>query len=261
MPPISGKSEAVVLRTYDLREKDLIVVLLTRQAGKIRGVARGARGGRVRRFGGVFLPATVVNLDWFDDRRRELVRIDECTIVRSYFGEISADLDLSLNHSVMLELVDGFTEHQDPHDDLYRLLRLCLEEACSAGEGLVTVRRYFEFWLLRLSGVFPDPDGCSGCGEALAAVADVWLHPDEGFRCDGCRGAAPGSHRLDPGMLGRLRGFAARGLADVLAASTSEGPKIDARLEKPLLGCLRHHLGREIRSLSAFSALNGITEN
>ncbi len=43
MAPFSGKSEAVVLRTFDLRERDLIVVLLTRGAGKIRGVARGAR--------------------------------------------------------------------------------------------------------------------------------------------------------------------------------------------------------------------------
>jgi len=261
MAPISGKSEAVVLRTYDLKERDLIVVLLTRSAGKIRGVARGARGGRVRRFGGVFLPATVVNLDWFDDRRRELVRIDECTIVRSYFGDVSGDLDLSLVHSCFLELVDGFTEHQDPNDDLYRLLRLCLEEACSAGDRLITVRRYLEFWLLRLSGLFPELDHCVGCGIPVAPDTDVWLDPDEGFRCAGCRQSSGGGFRLDPGMVGRLRGFAALGLSGVLAGSNEEGPKIDARLEKPLIGSLQHHLGREIRSLSAFSALGGLTEN
>jgi len=258
MAPISGKSEAVVLRTYDLRERDLIVVFLTRSAGKLRGVARGARGGRMSRFGAAFLPATVVSLDWFDNRRGELVRIDECTILRSYFSEVSASLDLSLLHSYFLELVDGFTEAQDPNDDLYRLLRLCLEQACSSGAQLVTVRRYFEFWLLRLSGLFPEHDSCSGCGLSLKPGEDVWLDPDEGFRCGACRQTMPGGYRLNGELIGRLRGFAGRGLAEVLGRTTAAGLRFDARLEQALVGCLHHHLGREIRSLTAFSALNRI---
>ena len=37
-------AEALVLRTYKLGESDRIVVFLTRDRGKKRGVARGARG-------------------------------------------------------------------------------------------------------------------------------------------------------------------------------------------------------------------------
>jgi DNA repair protein RecO (recombination protein O) len=255
MAPFSGKSEAVILRTYNLRERDLIVVFFTRSAGKLRGVARGARGGRVRRFGGVFLPATVVALDWFDSRRDELVRIDECTIVRSYFGEVSGSLELSLVHSYFLELTEGFIESQDPNDDLYRLLRLCLEQACSAGEARIVVRRYFEFWLLRLSGLFPEFDNCAGCGLPLEPGHAVWLHPEEGFRCGACGANSPAGYRLGSGLIGRLRGFAGLGLAQVLTSSTAAGLQHDVRLEKPLVGCLRHHLGREIRSLTAISAL------
>jgi DNA repair protein RecO (recombination protein O) len=261
MAPFSGKSEAVVLRTFDLRERDLIVVLLTRGAGKIRGVARGARGGRLRRFGGVFLPASVVQLDWFDNRRGELVRIDECTIVRSYFSDISASLDISLLHSYFLELTDGFTEAQDANDDLYRLLRLCLEQACVEGVALVTVRRYFEFWLLRLSGLFPEHDSCAGCGSELERGSDVWLHPEEGFRCRKCRSDSPGGYRLDSGMVDRLRRYAGQGMEKVLAAHSPDTLKLDVRLEKPLVGCLRHHLGRDIRSLAAFSALNALDQS
>jgi len=256
MAPTGGKSEAVVLRTYDLRERDLIAVLLTRASGKLRAVARGARGGRLRRFGGVFLPATVVNLDWFDNRRGELVRVDECTIVRSYFEDASGDLSLSLTHSCLLELADGFTEAQDPNDDLYRLLRLCLERSCTAGEGLSAVRRYFEFWLLRLSGLFPDDDGCENCGAGLRGNGDIWLHPDRGFCCAPCRDSIPGGYRMDGVMMERLRLFSGAGLDRVLEATDDEMVKLDARLEKPLLGCLRHHLGREIRSVHAISALN-----
>ena len=36
-------SEAIVLRTYPFREADLVVSFLTRDQGKLRGVARRAR--------------------------------------------------------------------------------------------------------------------------------------------------------------------------------------------------------------------------
>ena len=45
------ESEAIVLRTYPLRESDLLVTLFTRLEGKVKGVARAAMKSR-RRFGG-----------------------------------------------------------------------------------------------------------------------------------------------------------------------------------------------------------------
>ena len=44
------QSEAIVLRTYPLREADLLVTLFTRTEGKVKGVARAAKKSR-RRFG------------------------------------------------------------------------------------------------------------------------------------------------------------------------------------------------------------------
>ena len=50
-------SEALILRTYKLGESDRIVVFLTRDRGKKRGVAKGAR--RVRsKFIGALEPMT-----------------------------------------------------------------------------------------------------------------------------------------------------------------------------------------------------------
>jgi DNA repair protein RecO (recombination protein O) len=43
------ESEAIVLRTYPLRESDLLVTLFTRLEGKVKGVARAAMKSR-RRF-------------------------------------------------------------------------------------------------------------------------------------------------------------------------------------------------------------------
>ena len=53
------ESEAIVLRTYPLREADLLVTLFTRAEGKVRGVARSAKKSK-RRFGGALEPLTYV---------------------------------------------------------------------------------------------------------------------------------------------------------------------------------------------------------
>ena len=50
-------TDALILRSYKLGESDRIVVFLTRDRGKKRGVARNARQSR-RRFGGALEPMT-----------------------------------------------------------------------------------------------------------------------------------------------------------------------------------------------------------
>ena len=68
-------SEAVVLRSYPLREADLLVTFFTRAEGKVRGVARSAKKSK-RRFGGALEPLTFVKLYYEDRERQDLARID-----------------------------------------------------------------------------------------------------------------------------------------------------------------------------------------
>ena len=63
------ESEAVVLRTYPLREADLLVTLFTRTEGKVRGVARAAKKSQ-RRFGGALEPLTYVRAFYEDTSGR-----------------------------------------------------------------------------------------------------------------------------------------------------------------------------------------------
>src|SRR5438874_13625470 len=76
------QSEAIVLRSYPLREADLLVTFFTRQEGKVRGVARAAKKSR-KRFGGALEPLTQVMLSWEDREGHELARIDSCEVVAS----------------------------------------------------------------------------------------------------------------------------------------------------------------------------------
>src|SRR2546422_11443236 len=76
------ESEAIVLRTYPLREADLLVTLFTRLEGKVRGVARSAKKSK-RRFGGALEPLTYVRAYYEDRERQELARLDSCEVLES----------------------------------------------------------------------------------------------------------------------------------------------------------------------------------
>ena len=75
-------ADALILRTYKLGEADRIVVFLTRDRGKKRGVAKGARR-RESRFVGALEPLTRAGVAYFERERRELVRLNYVETQRS----------------------------------------------------------------------------------------------------------------------------------------------------------------------------------
>ena len=75
-------ADALILRTYKLGEADRIVVFLTRDRGKKRGVAKGARRPRSR-FVGALEPLTEVRVAYFEKERRELVGLNFAETIRS----------------------------------------------------------------------------------------------------------------------------------------------------------------------------------
>src|SRR5829696_5567586 len=75
-------ADALILRTYKLGESDRIVVFLTRDRGKKRGVAKNARLSR-RRFGGALEPMTCGRVGYMERERRELVLLHYVEATRS----------------------------------------------------------------------------------------------------------------------------------------------------------------------------------
>ena len=150
-------AEALVLRTYKLGEADRIVVFLTRDRGKKRGVAPNARKSR-KRFGAALEPLTEVRVSYFEKERRELVGLNYAEPVRSPLSAISPEA-LGYSH-YFAELIDEWAADADVDEKLYRLGTSTLEALC-CGTQLDALARYFECWLLRLQGVTPDADELS----------------------------------------------------------------------------------------------------
>src|SRR5215510_12057007 len=144
------KTEAFLLRTYALKEADKICVFLTRDQGKIRGVAHGARKLRSR-FGSALEPFTEVTISYFEKEGRELVSVSTCDILRSHFERGARDVETASAFSYMAELLNEFLPEHEPNERLYRLVLATLE-AIDGERDISNILRYFEAWVLRLAG-------------------------------------------------------------------------------------------------------------
>jgi DNA repair protein RecO (recombination protein O) len=142
-------SEALILRTYKLGEVDRIVVFLTRDRGKKRGVAQGAR--RVRsRFMGALEPMTRAGVAYYEREQRDLVRINYVEPTRSPLSGLSSD---ALGYvGYFAELIDEWAPEAHADERLFRL-GSSITDAIAAGVLADPLARYFENWQLRLQGV------------------------------------------------------------------------------------------------------------
>ncbi len=165
-------SEAIVLRTFPLKEADLIVSFFTRDQGKMRGVANRARrpkGG----FGSSFERLNHVRIHYTAKENRELVRIDSCDLIHSQFG-LARDYSTGVALDVMAEISEYLLPPAEANERFFRLLMSMLEYLRGNEDGLWRATTYFQAWAVRLSGFLPE----LRLSEAAAAQqAEIFKYP------------------------------------------------------------------------------------
>ena len=239
-------ADALILRTYKLGEADRIVVFLTADRGKRRGVAKGARRTRSA-FSGALEPMTRGRVAYFERERRELVRLRYVEPVCSPLVAGSAE---ALAHvGYFAELIDEWAPEADPNEKLFRL-GAAVVESLAADVPVERLARYFEFWLLRLQGVYPPIAACSRCGGDLSAGAHfVGGGTLTCVRCD-----TPGEGaRLSAGAVAFLR--AVRSVAPADLGDLDLPPAADRELTRVHQRLIRTHLEKDLRSLRVVQSL------
>ncbi len=83
------ESEAIVLRSFPLGESDRLVSFLSRDHGRLRGVASGARRTKSR-FGSTLEPLSYVRIWFYQRETRDLVRISQTDLIESFSRMLSA---------------------------------------------------------------------------------------------------------------------------------------------------------------------------
>ena len=237
-------SEALILRTYKLAEADRIVVFFTKDRGKKRGVAKGARRAKSR-FTGTLEPLTRAGIAYYERELRDLVRINYVEPQRSPLSAVArggSDASALGHAEYFAELIDEWAPEGHTDERLYRLGASVID-ALADGAPTEPLARYFEFWLLRLQGVYPQLSSCPGCGGPFDGGA---LMPprEHHYVCLRCAGGGGTALSLD----------AMRFLRS--AARTSPGSIIDSpldagaarELETAHRRLLQVHLEKELKS-------------
>ena len=173
------QSEAIVLRSYPLREADLLVAFFTRAEGMVRGVARAAKKSK-RRFGGALEPLTYVRV-WYEDReRQELARLDSCEVLESPLAE-RVDYPRAVALGYVAEVLEQLLPEREANDAMFRLALSVLGQLRAGAIWMPLT--YFDLWVVRLAGLLPELGACIACGRALNGHR-AYFHPlADGLMC------------------------------------------------------------------------------
>ena len=173
------ESEAIVLRSYPVREADLLVTLFTRLEGKVHGIARAAKKSK-RRFGGALEPLTYVRAYYADREQQELARLDACEVLESPLSrEVTYPRAVALGH--VAELLDELLPERETNDPVFRLT-LSVLAGLRSGEVWLPIT-YFDLWLTRLMGYLPDLTACMVCGRGLDGNRAFFHGLADGLMC------------------------------------------------------------------------------
>ncbi|MFC1517174.1 DNA repair protein RecO [Candidatus Margulisiibacteriota bacterium] len=144
------KVDAINIKSFDLGEADKLITLYSKEKGKIRAVAKGAR--RIRsRFGGrlelfVYHQALLAE-------GKDLDQLSQAEIIEPFI-KLRESIDILTTGSYLVWIIDKATEEKHPNRPLFMLLLTSLQ-ALAGGELPDKVRQAFQRKFLEIEGIMP----------------------------------------------------------------------------------------------------------
>jgi DNA repair protein RecO (recombination protein O) len=238
----SFRLEAVVLRHADWGEADRLLTLYTRERGKVRAIAKGARKVKSRKAGHLE-PFTRVTLQLA--RGRDLLIVTDAETIDAY-QPLREDLIKTGYASYLVELLDRFTyEEESENYNIFRLLTESLGRiACEPDPWLAI--RYYEVRLLEHLGYRPQLFACANCREEIKAVAQFFSAAQGGVLCPRCGVNLPGVWEVSVEALKYLRHFQRSSYAEAQRARPS--PRVRDEVETLMQRYFTYLLERELNT-------------
>lgn len=244
-------SEAIILRTRSYGESDKIVTFLTDDAGKLTGIAKGAKNSR-RRFANCLDPFTRVRVHFRMRAGASMVFLESCDLLRPA-GQLTDPAKFAYG-SYLIELVDQLTPEGYPVRELYDLLAEGLDEL-QRGAATGAFLRVFELRLLHHAGYGPQLQSCARCDRPVLSVDRAFFDPLDGsIVCADCRTPGQSVIPVTGRTLTVLAGAKSVKLGEArgrpfTAATAAEAAQLMGRL-------LALHLPRPLRSVKLIAALS-----
>jgi DNA repair protein RecO (recombination protein O) len=161
------KTDAIVLKTMKYRDTSRIVTFYSKEFGKLKGIAKGARSAK-NKFGASLDPLTCSHVVLYKKEQRELHLLSQCDLIQP-FNRLRTDFDrMSVGFSI-IELLNQIVHEEECNEPLYQLL---LEMLTALNESEKNYFHFIQAFRLRFSmlyGFAPNFETCVECGKAVEA--------------------------------------------------------------------------------------------
>jgi len=155
------RDEAIILRTQKLGEADRIITLLTREHGRVRGVAKGVRR-TMSKFGARLEPGSHVDIQLHKGRTFDT--ITQVEAINNYGEALTEDYQRWTIASAILETAERFTSQE--YEPALQEFQLVVGGMKALAENRYDASLILDAFLLRslaIGGYAPSTSTCSRC--------------------------------------------------------------------------------------------------
>ncbi len=180
-----NKTEAFILRQSPFRDSSKMVTFFTRDFGKIRCIAKGAR--RLKNgFGASLEIFSHCDIIYYHKDQRELQTLAKSEILH-YFSLCRLNLHKTACLDLIVEIVDRVHLDRDRNISYFDLLHQIFYQMEQTDHNHFKMLSYFILKTLDLLGYRPTFSSCVRCREALVhADAEILRLSTEGRLCERC---------------------------------------------------------------------------
>jgi len=237
------KTEALVLKRYDLRETSLLVNFYTLDHGKITGEMKGIRDDP-KKFASAVELFSCNDIIFYQKRNSSVHLVSQCDL-KENFQQIRQNVYKITAASAIIELIDNIMPQEDKNCEIFALAKEALSELAVAdfADKILTI---FKIKILSLSGFKPHLDCCVSCqGNAWSGQTKFSLHLG-GLLCQKCHPKDSISRIIFRGTIATILHIEKNTFKENLKLGMN--PQIKRELELVLNSFLNYHLGKELKS-------------
>jgi DNA repair protein RecO (recombination protein O) len=179
------RSEAIVLKSQKLGETSKIIIVFTKKYGKIKVVAKGARGIKSH-FYGALEPANYISLIFYHKENRDLQLISQADIIESYDG-MKSDLEKLSLAFIACEIILRSQYDNEPNPNLFNLAIAFFRKLNEGKRNIENYLFWFQLKFLKNSGIKPNFSECIKCKKNIQEFDQlVFSIPQGGCICEDC---------------------------------------------------------------------------
>ncbi|MDA0710889.1 MAG: DNA repair protein RecO [bacterium] len=233
--------EGLVVRGFRMTESSKVVILYTRDHGKVRLVAKGARRPKSK-FGASLEALTWGRYVFFKRENRELQTLTDAEIIHA-FGDVKKDYNRLAAGSVICELLDQMTQDEDRNPLLFRHALEALEWVGRIDMSALDLPVWaFQLRASEALGYRPHLSSCVTCGSAPEGSSLGFSTTLGGVLCPRHREQGMGVSREMITLLARLQAEATDPVDSERLPSVSRD-----EVSRLLRTFLNHHMASQYR--------------